>query len=112
MNFQNEMNSYLRYLLENYKNWSPVERCKDEVSRNVREKMIEEFANKLRYKEGSKYIKVIQGSSVHSFIVKEDGPKFKKGDILKAASWNAPATNFARGNVLCFNYGNVSWAGA
>jgi hypothetical protein len=109
---KNEINSYLNYIFENYKSWSPVERCKDEVSRNVREKMIEEFANKLRYKEGSKYIKVIQGSSVHSFIVKEDGPKFKKGDILKAASWNAPATNFARGNILTFNYGSVQWAGA
>jgi hypothetical protein len=112
MNFQNEMNSYLHYLLDNYKSWSRVQDEPDEVRRKIREDMTNEFANKLRYKEGSKYIKVIQGTSVHSFIVKEDGPKFKKGDILKAASWNAPATNFARGNVLCFNYGNVSWAGA
>ena len=109
---KNEINSYLNFIFENYKSWSPVERCKDEISRKVRIDMIEDFGNRLRFEEGRKYIKVIQGTSVHSFIVKEDGPKFKKGDILKAASWNAPATNFARGNILTFNYGSVQWAGA
>ena len=108
----NEINSYLNYIFEDYKTWSRPGDAYDEVSRSVRERMTKEFANKLTFKEGSKYIKVISGSSVHSFIVKEDGKKFKKGDILKAASWNAPATNFARGNILTFNYGTVRWPGA
>lgn len=109
---KNEINSYLNFIFENYKSWSPVERCDNEVDRKVRMDMIEDFGNKLRFDEGRKYVKIIHGSSVHSFIVKEDGPKFKKGDILKAASWNAPATNFARGNILTGNYGMVTWTGA
>ena len=108
---KNEINSYLNYIFEDYKTWSRPENAPDEVTRKIREDMTKEFGDKLTFKEGNKYIKVISGSSVHSFIVKEDGPKFKKGDILKAASWNAPATNFARGNILTFFYGRIRWTG-
>lgn len=101
-----ELNQYLEYIRTNYSNWlnqSPSE---------VRNRMIEEFKANVRFQEGSKFIKVITGSSVHSFIVKEDSGKFKKGDILKAASWAAPAKNFSRGNILTKEYGIISWAGA
>lgn len=27
-------------------------------------------------------------------------PKFKRGDLLKTASWRAPTLNFARGNIF------------
>ena len=73
---------------------------------------IDEFNNGLRYEESSKYIKVITGNSVHSFIVKQDGGKFRRGDILKAASWAAPAKNFARGNVLDGTLDRIRWTGA
>tara|TARA_R110000764_G_scaffold176046_2_gene262327 strand:- start:358 stop:765 length:408 start_codon:yes stop_codon:yes gene_type:complete len=58
---------------------------------------------------GSKYVKLINGGSVWGFVVKEDSDKFKRGDILKAASWNAPATNKARGNI--FEEYTVQWTG-
>ena len=50
--------------------------------------------------------------SASSFIVAVDDVKrFKKGDILMAASWNAPARNRARGNVIDGGYG-INWTGA
>ena len=65
---------------------------------------------------GKKYIKIIKGdtpddqTSVWGFVVKEDTPKFKKGDLLKPASWKAPATNKARGNILSEDY-SIQWTG-
>tara|TARA_R110000824_G_scaffold263951_2_gene452749 strand:+ start:457 stop:1035 length:579 start_codon:yes stop_codon:yes gene_type:complete len=79
---------------------------------------IEDFYSSIRFIYGQKYIKVVKGS-VHSFIVIDDdtvkGSKgygyFKRGDILKAASWNAPAKNFPRGNILDSWY-RTTWTGA
>ena len=53
----------------------------------------------VEFEPGSKYVKVVKISSggsrsVHSFVEKETG------NIWKAASWKAPAKNFARGNVF------------
>ena len=75
---------------------------------------------------GNKFVKVIvghatngvpdTGRSSHSFIVLGEykGAKntFVTGDILKSASWRAPAKNFKRGNILNNEYGTISWAGA
>lgn len=65
---------------------------------------------------GRNYIKVIACDdtghrSCHSFIVKKADLHFKQGDILKAATWNAPARNFRRGNIMEQNYSSISWAG-
>jgi hypothetical protein len=77
---------------------------------SYRQEMIDEFNARVRVTEGKKYYKVIQGTSVWGFIVKEDGGKFRKGDILKAAGWNAPATNSARGNIIDGGY-SIQWTG-
>ena len=48
---------------------------------------------------------------VWGFVVNtDDDKKFRKGDILKAAGWNAPARNKARGNVVDGDY-NIQWTG-
>lgn len=73
----------------------------------------DEFFNNLGIDEGRKYLKVTKklGSQtmVWGFIMKEDDGKFRKGDILKAASWSAPARNKARGNI--FEQYDVRWTG-
>jgi hypothetical protein len=83
-------------------------------------------------KPGQKFLRIIHNSgnqkSSHSFIVLRDcevtrtaplyskKPKevltLKAGDILKCASWRAPALNFVRGNIFDENYGNCKWTGA
>lgn len=73
-------------------------------------KMIDEFENGVSVVVGKKYIKILTGHSVWGFVVKDDtDKKFRKGDILKAASWASPARNSARGNV--FDGYDIRWTG-
>jgi len=113
---QNELIKYLDAIRADYSNWNavrPESTNADPIELAVRKKMTDEFNSGLEILDGKAYYKVVtkQGSSrsVHSFIVKEDGPKFKKGDILKAAGWNAPAKNQARGNI--FGQYQIRWTG-
>ncbi len=71
---------------------------------------VDNWDNKTSVRNGKKYIKIVQDTGVFCFIVKEDFKHFKKGDILKAAGYNAPALNQARGNVLSGNYA-IQWTG-
>jgi hypothetical protein len=72
------------------------------------------------YERGRKYVHVIMKHigqfsigqrSSHSWIMIDDDKQFKRGDILKSASWKAPARNFSRGNVLCGGFKHIRWAG-
>jgi hypothetical protein len=71
---------------------------------------VDNWDSKTKIKNGKKYIKIVQDTGVFCFIVKEDFKHFKKGDILKAAGYNAPALNSARGNVLAGQY-PIQWTG-
>ena len=71
---------------------------------------VDNWDNKTKVSQGKKYIKIVQDTGVFCFISKEDFKHFKKGDILKAAGYNAPALNSARGNVLSGNYA-IEWTG-
>ena len=111
------MTVYTDYIKAKYEDWQ--NRCypnPDELQQKVSIDMIKQFKDGISYKPGSKYIKVIRNdgqTSVHSFIVNtSNDAKFKYGDILKAASWRAPARNFARGNIFAKEYGTISWTGA
>ena len=77
---------------------------------------VTEFAESIEFEEGRKYIKVTKKlgnqTMVWGFIVKGDNDKlFHKGDILKAASWAAPARNKPRGNILRGDFSWVRWTG-
>jgi len=71
---------------------------------------VDNWDNKTKVSEGKKYIKIVQDTGVFAFVMKEDSGRFKKGDILKAAGYNKPALNSARGNVLTGNY-HIQWTG-
>jgi hypothetical protein len=106
---QTAIDGYIAHIKADYAGWG--ERCE------IRNRMIEEFDAGCVYEIRRKFIKVITGqagtnTSVHSFIMLADEGKFKRGDILMSASWNAPAKNFARGNVLAGKLDRVTWTGA
>ena len=71
---------------------------------------VDNWDNKTKISEGKKYIKVVQDTGVFAFVMKEDSGHLKKGDVLKAAGYNKPALNAARGNVLTGNY-YIQWTG-
>ena len=77
-----------------------------------------DFRDKFIVKIGKKYIKIGTKSnyndkmgSVWAFVVNtDDDTKFKRGDVLKAAGFNAPARNAPRGNVLDGGF-KIDWTG-
>ena len=124
MIIQEAISKYLDAIRQDYRRWTypktngkPTEHYKDD---SVKHNMTDEFCKGLEVKLLRKWYKVITNDdhghrSVHSFIVKEDmtdtkGKKWKKGDILKASGWQAPALNKPRGNI--FGDYKVAWTGA
>ena len=105
------MNNEMNTLIENIKaDYADVRY--NSGNGEIRKKMIAEFNEGITYKVGSKYIKVVTNSTVWGFVVNTDNDKkFKRGDILKAAGYAAPARNFARGNIIDGGY-TVRWTGA
>lgn len=106
---QNEINTLLTEIKNEYYDYMTRRGKLTELSAH-QQKMVEEFNNGLEVTEGKKYIKVISNRSVWGFIMKDADKKFRKGDILKAAGWNAPARNAARGNIVDGGY-SICWTG-
>lgn len=107
---QKQIQELLEAIKQDYIGWGGSSK-----NDSVKQQMAKEFCEGLDYSEGKKYIKITKTlganqRSVWGFIVKEDGPKFRKGDILKAASWQAPALNSPRGNILDGGY-TIRWTG-
>ena len=99
---------------QDYINWT--QRCADvrggELT-DTNKEMIARFVEEVEFEYGRKYIKVLQNKSAWGFIVAVDNDKkFKYGDILMAAGYNAPARNKARGNVFELDGLRVQWTGA
>jgi hypothetical protein len=109
MDMQSGLTALIEKAKADYLSWMTIA---DTGPDHIQSKFIDEYNSQIRIEEGSKYFKVIQRNSVHSFVVKKDGGKFRAGDILKPASWRAPATNFARGNVLDGTLDRIRWTGA
>ena len=93
---------------ENYNYWTAPRDGQPKSS--YCSEQLAQWDSKTSVREGKKYIKIIQDRSVFAFVCKTDFKHFKKGDILKAAGYNAPALNQPRGNVLTGNYA-IRWTG-
>lgn len=102
----------IEILIENikadYANWW-LRSSRSEGLSEVQKDMVAKFNESIEVVEGRNYIKIITDKSVWGFIVCKEG-KFRVGDILKAASWKAPATNKARGNIIDGGY-TIRWTG-
>ena len=107
----NNLNDGIKNLMkgakDDYMKWSTL--GGKELSSYCKEQ-VDSWDSKTSIRPGKKYIKIVQETGVFCFIVKEDFKHFKKGDILKAAGFNAPALNQPRGNVLEGNY-PIQWTG-
>ena len=105
---ENALNKLHKAIVNDY-----ARRC--ERAEYGKPEQVVEFAENLSFEYGRKYIKVVkklgQQSMVWGFVQKEDDKKFRAGDILKAASWSAPARNKARGNILDDDFSWVRWTG-
>ena len=69
----------------------------------------------LSLKPGRKFIKVVEGTRVWGFVAKVNGTHkgvpMLKGDILKAATWRAPAKH-SRGSIFDSEmHKSFSWTG-
>ena len=93
-------------MIEDYAKFMPPSKS------DVTAKMNADYADGFDIRYGKKYIKIVCKDSVAAFVVGVDNDKkFKKGDILMAAGYNAPARNAARGNILDGGY-PIDWTGA
>jgi len=111
--FNTAVDTLLTNIADDYRNW--ISRCEyGDVLR------ADKFAEELTLNPGRKYLKITNeevsdcgertSSRVWGFVVQEDDNKFKKGDILMAAGYNAPARNKSRGNIFDDKY-SVRWTG-
>ena len=106
---QEAINTLLEKIKTDYVNWSTSNGTKPVSS--YTQGVLDNWEDTVKVKYGQKYVKIIRDNSVWGFIVNTDNDKvFKKGDILKAAGWNAPARNAARGNIFDDDY-FIQWTG-
>ena len=109
-----ELNTLLNMIANDFSDWYN-RMIEDERDFDYAAKRVAEFTDGLEILEGRSYYKIIKtdsGRSVWGFVVKGDNDsKFRKGDILKAAGWKAPARNKPRGNILDGDFSMVRWTG-
>ena len=114
--FESELKTLKEAIVADYREWTERMLLANDYSFEGFEEKMQNFAEGLEIEEGDgrrKYIKIKlndSGRSVWGFIAKKDGKGFRAGDIMKAAGWNAPAMNKARGNILDGGY-SIRWTG-
>lgn len=107
MNFEQAIERLRTKIIFDYEQFSRrLDATPEDVSNKVKK-----FAKGISFGEGRKYFRINKGNSVWGFVVQVDNDKrFRYGDILKAANYNTPARNKARGNIFDENY-TIQWTG-
>ena len=99
---------------DDYQKWSSPLKSDSKSMSDIKKKMIGEFKDGIKLRNGQKYIKVITGTSVWGFIAKSDGVHkgipYRRGDVFKAAGWRAPAKH-VRGSIFDDSTSWFSWTG-
>ena len=109
-NIEDGIQNMIAAAIHDYGQWMKPD-TQDENRNEVRVNMNKDFAEGWVIKRGPKYTKILNKNSCWGFVVNTDkDKKFKKGDLLKAAGYNAPARNAARGNVLEGGF-TIRWTG-
>ena len=108
LSFDEAMDSLLGKIQENYDKWGGGRN--HPAHAGVNQKKLD-----LELRPGRKFIKVVEGSRVWGFVAKVDGTHkglpMLKGDILKAATWSAPAKH-SRGSIFDKEmHKSFSWTG-
>ena len=108
LSFDDAMDTLLVKIQENYDKWGGGSNHPSHAG--VNQKKLD-----LELRPGRKFIKVVEGSRVWGFIAKVDGVHkglpMLKGDILKAATWRAPAKH-SRGSIFDSEmHKSFSWTG-
>ena len=105
MNFEDAVDQYVTDVnvvqLDNSENLPYVTLVVAKFARN--------YVKLIKNNYDRKTMKDLNSGSVYAFIVKNpEDKKFNVGDILKPASWKAPARNFIRGSVFdSFTYSPI-----
>ena len=109
-NIEDGIQNMIDAAIHDYGQWMKPD-TQDANRNEVRVNMNKDFAEGWVIKRGPKYTKILNKNSCWGFVVNTDNDKkFKKGDLLKAAGYNAPARNAARGNVLEGGF-TIRWTG-
>ena len=114
MEFNQAVDNLLVGIGDDYTRWSSPLKTDEQNMVDIKTRMIGEFKDGIRLKNGQKYIKVITGTSVWGFIAKSDGVHkgipYRRGDVFKAAGWRAPAKH-VRGSIFDDSTSWFSWTG-
>jgi hypothetical protein len=105
---QASLDAYAQHLVNDHAKWCGFAKISGSIANDFG----------VVFEPGSKFIRVVTHSqdgnhrSSHSFIVNKTTAKWQVGDILKAASWKAPAQNFKRGRIdFPGTWKNIRWSG-
>jgi len=109
------MQAQIERLIEDIKSDYRTHMSRVDSKSHTSKTMIQEFEEGVSVSQGRKYIKILHKlgtqTMVWGFVVNTDtDKKFRRGDILKPAGFNAPARNQPRGNILDGDY-SIRWTG-